>query len=123
MTDPANFRLSFFVEILSSLQGIVSYRAYEDGTPWATQEEYLLENDFVLTLLQPMTFELADGGEKEFAAGTAFTFLATDGATWVDMLSDAGEQVRSYGMLVVGAIVTFIGLCLLLFGRSKNTED
>jgi hypothetical protein len=96
LTDPADFRLSFFVEVLSSLQGILSYRVNEDGTPQATQKTYQLETDFTLTLLQPMTFEQVSGGEKEFAAGTAFSFLATDGATWVDMLSETGEQVRVY---------------------------
>ena len=44
--------------------------------------------------------------------------------TATEQTAAAGEQlwehVRSYGMLAVGGLVTLIGLCLLLFGRSKE---
>ena len=60
--------------------------------------------------------EVAPSTEDRLAVSTATEQTAAAGEhLW--------EQVRSYGMLAVGAIVTFIGLCLLLFGRSKNTEE
>lgn len=96
LTDPENFRLSFFVEMLSSMQGIRVYKTQPDASPYTAQQDYLLENDFELTLLRPMTFALSEGGEKEFAAGTQLTFLATDGSTWVDMCTGTGEEVRIY---------------------------
>lgn len=100
LTDPGNFRLSFFVEMLSSMFGTQTFRAQPDGAPIRQQEVYTLESDIVLTLLQPMTFETGGpgeaSGEKEFPAGTQFTFLATDGEGWVDMSSDTGETVRIY---------------------------
>lgn len=44
--------------------------------------------------------------------------------TATEQTAAAGEQlwehVRSYGMLAVGGLVTLIGFCLLLFGRSKE---
>lgn len=96
LTDPQNFRLAFYVEMLGSLSGIRKYVAGADGMPLTLQKDYLLENELVLTLLQPMTFELKAGGEKEFPEGTALTFLATDGKTWVDMYTDTGDAVRIY---------------------------
>lgn len=100
LTDPNAFRLAFFVEVLSSMFGTQTFRAQPDGAPIRQQEDYTLESDIVLTLLQPMTFETVGpgeaSGEKEFSAGTQFTFLATDGESWVDMRSDTGETVRIY---------------------------
>ena len=96
LTDPQSFRLAFYVEMLGSLSGIRKYVAGADGMPLTLQKDYLLENELVLTLLQPMTFELKAGGEKEFPEGTALTFLATDGKTWVDMYTDTGDAVRIY---------------------------
>lgn len=96
LTDPQSFRLAFYVEMLGSLSGIRAYVAGADGMPMTLQKDYLLENELVLTLLQPMTFERKAGGEQDFPEGTEMKFLATDGETWVDMQADTGDAVRIY---------------------------
>lgn len=59
--------------------------------------------------------EVAPSTEDRLAVSTATEQTAAAGEhLW--------EHVRSYGMLAVGGIVTLIGLCLLLFARSKEEQ-
>ena len=105
---------------LKGLLGASAARAGRHELPPSTEPPSSSE----LTTEEQPAVEPALTSTPEESPGTEGRLTAT---TATEQTAAAGEQlweyVRSYGMMAVGGIVTLIGLCLLLFSRTKDADE
>lgn len=101
-TNSKNFKVSKRMDLLSTYFGVVDCTIGEDGLPVETGSVYSILGEVILTSTVVIPAELVD--EKgnlsettvEFPAGTDFQLIATDGATYVDVLASDGQRCRFF---------------------------
>lgn len=96
--DPGAFRLYSRFDVLGTRIGTASYKVNEEtGRPEMLDPDFSVEDAYGITSKIPLTVQVQpDGGEREFAAGTTFYALSSDGETYIDMTADDGTEVRFY---------------------------
>ncbi len=99
-TDSTRVRLSKRVDMLSTYSCERLYRFTGSGQVEPLEPWFHINFEGVLTSKKEITAESvseADGssqGQKKIPAGTSFSFVRTDGETWVDMRIPDGTLVR-----------------------------
>ena len=102
LTDPGSFVLGTRIQYLGTLTGIKTYSTCEDGMPVSADAYYQLYGAQPLTLksqLVTATIDAAGSGTfaaETFSPGTQLSFLRSDGAGAVDMVTDEGVYCRLY---------------------------
>ncbi len=102
LTDPGSFVLGTRIQYLGTLTGIKTYSTGEDGMPVSADAYYQLYGAQPLTLksqLVTATIDAAGSGTfaaETFSPGTQLSFLRSDGAGAVDMVTDEGVYCRLY---------------------------
>ncbi len=102
LTDPGSFVLGTRIQYLGTLTGIKTYSTGEDGMPVSADAYYQLYGAQPLTLksqLVTATIDAAGSGTfaaETFSPGTRLSFLRSDGAGAVDMVTDEGVYCRLY---------------------------
>lgn len=102
LTNPECFTLGTRIRYLGTLTGIKTYSVGLDGMPTTADAYYTLSGAQPLTLKsQLVTATIDAGGSGTFAAatidpGTRMSFLRSDGAGAVDMVTDSGVYCRLY---------------------------
>lgn len=100
LTDPEAFKLDTRTEYLSTATAYKSYKIGNDGMPVTDDSWYQLQNDWVLTLKQPISAELVDENTGELVeevslnAGEQVRYLRTDNKTLADLRRSDGTIVR-----------------------------
>ncbi len=102
-TNSSDFCVTKRMDMLSTLIGNTACYAGTDGMPVEKDGVYdVSKMEYVLTSTAEITAELVDdngnltGESYTFPVGSEFTYLRTDGQTYVDMLSGDGQQCRFY---------------------------
>ncbi len=101
-TNSKNFKVSKRMDLLSTYFGVADCTIGEDGMPVETGGVYAVTGEVILTSTVPITADLVDAEGNllrtfyEFCAGTDFKIVATDGATYVDVVADDGQRCRFY---------------------------
>lgn len=97
LTDPEAFLLDTRLDMLGTMEGTMCYSADPTGgLPKAEQDSYDLpaDRDPLISLL-PLEVEiLPESSVEEIPAGAEFTFLRTDGVSYVDMQLEDGRECR-----------------------------
>lgn len=102
LTSPSAFTLGTRIRYLGTLTGIKTYSVGLDGMPATDDAYYALSGAAPLTLKsQLVTATIDAAGSGTFAAatinpGTRMSFLRSDGAGAVDMVTDTGVYCRLY---------------------------
>lgn len=102
LTSPGSFKLGTRIRYLGTLTGIKTYSVGLDGMPATNDAYYTLSGAAPLTLKsQLVTATIDAAGSGTFAAatinpGTSMSFLRSDGAGAVDMVTDTGVYCRLY---------------------------
>lgn len=94
--DPNHFTLEARFEILGTREGFANYMVSdEDGTPEMKDDAYNIEDGFEIISIVPLNVELTkDNTTMELPKGTVFYPLRSDGATYIDMKTEDGTEVR-----------------------------
>lgn len=102
LTNPDSFPLGTRQRYLGTLTGLKTYSVGADGMPVTENDYYTLSGATPLTLKsQLVTATIDASGSGTFAAvtltpGTVMSFLRSDGAGAVDMVTDDGVYCRLY---------------------------
>lgn len=93
---PSSFSLVTRFDILGTRGAAAEYRASEkDGTPEMTEEAYTFRYGHDIKSAISLEAEVFPDMQTEMIpAGTTFSLLQTDGASWVDAEIDDGRRVR-----------------------------
>ena len=102
-TNTSDFCVTQRFNMLSTLIGTTDCYVGTDGMPVKKDGIYdVSQMEYVLTSTKEITAELVDengnltGKSYTFPVGSDFTYLRTDGQSYVDMLSGDGQQCRFY---------------------------
>ena len=95
---PGYFRLDTRFDLLSTIIGVRGYRVdFETGDAQPDVDAYTVDSPIVLKARQAIPADiLPHGGHEQLPPGTQLRFLATDGATFVDMETEKGRKCRVY---------------------------
>ncbi len=96
LNNPDEFRLMFRFDLLGTRDGVAGYKINaEDGTFSMVDDSFNIESEFGLTTIIPIEAELvADGTKTEIPEGTVLYPLRSDGATYIDMKTEDGQEIR-----------------------------
>lgn len=100
LTDPGAFKLDTRTDYLSTATAYKSYKIGKDGMPITDDSWYQLQNEWILTLKQPVDAELVDestGEVKEKVSlkkGEQVQYVRTDDETMADLRRSDGTIVR-----------------------------
>ena len=95
--NPADFRLATRLDILGTMTGFKHYSVHEDSGYFIAQEDWydVSDAEMQVSSLFPMEVTMLDTNEKEtMPAHTTFTFLRTDGYTYMEAQLDDGRECR-----------------------------
>ena len=95
--NPADFRMSTRLDILGTMTGIKHYSLHEDSGYYVEQKDYYDVSAAEMQVVSAVPFEviMLSTNEKELMpAGTTFTFLRTDGYTYMDARLNDGRACR-----------------------------
>lgn len=101
-TNAEDFQVTSRFDMLSTYLATADCFVGENGMPVEKGGAYQIDFERKITSTVEITAELLDeagnliGGTYTFPAGTAFGFVETDGATYVDMQADDGQRCRFY---------------------------
>lgn len=101
-TNSKEFEVSRRFDILSTYEATAKCYVGEDGLPVEYNNTYKVIRDVVLTSITDITVDLIDeegnllGSAYTFPAGTTYRFIATDGASIVDVEMNDGQRGRFY---------------------------
>lgn len=102
-TNSSDFCVTKHFHMLSTLVGTTACYVGENGLPVEKNGVYdVSQMEYTLISTKEITADLVDANGKPtgeshtFPAGSEFTYLRTDGKTYVDMLSSDGKQCRFY---------------------------
>lgn len=101
-TNSKEFEVSRRFDILSTYEATAKCYVGEDGLPVEYNNTYKVIPDVVLTSITDITVDLIDeegnllGSAYTFPAGTTYRFIATDGASIVDVEMNNGQRGRFY---------------------------
>lgn len=101
-TNSADFEVRRRMDMLSTYTGIARCSVGAEGLPAEKEGVYKVDHELSIVSTVDIEAELTDGegnltGEGfAFPAGTEFTFMETDGETYVDMKADDGQFCRFY---------------------------
>ncbi len=101
-TNSKEFQVSKRFDILSTYHALADCYVGEDGLPVEYNNIYKVAGDVILTSTVDMTVDLIDeqgnllGSSYTFPAGTTYRFIATDGASTVDVEMSDGQRGRFY---------------------------
>lgn len=99
-TNSLNFAVNKRLDLLSTFFAMAECTMGEDGMPVETNPIYNVIGEMKLTSTTVIAAQLVDetgallDTTYEFPAGTVFTLLATDGATYVDVMASDGQRCR-----------------------------
>jgi len=95
--DPADFRLATRLDILGTMTGVRSYSIDGSSGYFTAQENYYDVSDAQMQVVSvvPIEVTMLDDSEKTvMPAGTTFTFLRTDGCTYMETRLEDGKECR-----------------------------
>lgn len=96
------FEVSKRFDLLSTYEAVAICYLGEDGLPVEEKNTYRVTREVVLTSIADITVDLIDeqgnllGSSYTFPAGTTYRFIATDGASTVDVEMNDGQRGRFY---------------------------
>lgn len=95
---PGHFRLDTRFDLLSTVIGVRDYRVdFATGDALPYEDNYAVDSPIVLKARQAIPADILPlGGQEQLPPGTQLRFLATDGATFVDMETEKGRKCRIY---------------------------
>lgn len=101
-TNSLDFEVMKRVDMLSTYFVKADCYVGENGMPEEIGGVYTINGEFVITSVVDISADLTDesgnllGTSYIFPAGTSFQLMATDGATYVDVLAGDGQRCRFY---------------------------
>lgn len=99
--NPAAFRMSTKIDLMSTYFGTKNYRVGENGMPESEDEFFETDVAYTLKVAKPFSMEvLSDdmkptGEKKEIPVGSELTILRSDGETLVDVKDQKGNFYRA----------------------------
>ncbi len=99
LSDPDNFLLDTYTQMLGTAYGYDSYRVGADGLPVQEHSWYTICSETEITLLKDLTVSVVgeDGKEvesTELKSGDKALYYRTDGENWADLKLSDGKIVR-----------------------------
>ena len=87
------------MDLLSTYEGYKTYIIGADGSAISNDPFYSIKVSYVLTSVKPIDCELVDEagstqGKETVPEGSNYSFVRTDGSSFVDMKLDDGRMVR-----------------------------
>ena len=101
-TNSLDFEVTKRMDLLSTYSAVARCYVGDDGMPVEKGGVYEVINELTITSTVEIPAELVDesgnltGEQFTFLPGTDFTLQRTDGATYVDVLSEDGKWCRFY---------------------------
>jgi hypothetical protein len=98
-TNSKALRLGKRMDLLSTYDGYKTFMINADGNISSNDPFYSINVSYTLTSVKPIECELVDDagntqGKETVPEGTNFTFVRTDGSSYVDMKISDGRMVR-----------------------------
>lgn len=101
LTDPQNFLLDTFTQMLGTAYGYNIYQVGTDGLPVKEHDWYYIGSEIEFTMQKDLTVAVVDEegkttGETEVKTGAKVRYYRTDGENWADILLSDGRIGRVF---------------------------